>query len=188
MQELLKYIFVEDELTIALIVVKAKTNFLVYASLGPHKQALLDIAHKDFAKLSRKTKIQYSLRFGNSTKDHILGEIQQKFSAMLEGRYQVGLTYEYLFGTTFEHKVWDELVKVQSGRMITYGAIAKNIGSPKAYRAVGSAIGKNKLAIIIPCHRCRPSSGSIGNFKWGPELKRKLSARETLSQRSIYFT
>lgn len=184
----MKYIFVEDQLTIALLIVKAKTNFLVYASLGPHKQALLDIAHKDFAKLSRKTKTQYLLQFGNPTKDRSLGGIQQKFLAMLEGRYQVELTHEYLFGTTFEHKVWNELVKVQSGRMITYGAIAKNIGSPKAYRAVGSAVGKNKLAVVIPCHRCRPSNGSIGNFRWGSELKRKLSARETLSQRSIYYT
>lgn len=77
-------------------------------------------------------------------------------------------------GTPFQRKVWNALRKIPYGSVKTYGDIAKEIGHPKAVRAVGTAVGKNPLAIIIPCHRVVPSSGGIGKFGWGSDIKKKL--------------
>lgn len=78
-----------------------------------------------------------------------------------------------LFGTKFQIKVWEALLKIPYGNLTTYNQISKYIGNPKANRAVGSAIGKNNIAVLIPCHRVINSMGNIGGYKWSPE--RKLS-------------
>lgn len=177
-EEPLIYVFVEAQLTSALLVIKEINHCLVYASLGPHKRVLLSVARNDFANLSKRSKSKYLLQQGDAKMDPSLAKIQRKYQEILEGALQIEIPHEYLFGTSFEHKVWNELVKVRAGKTITYSAIAKNLGSPNACRAVGSAVGKNKLAILVPCHRCMPSNGSIGNFRWGSNLKEQLSIRE----------
>jgi AraC family transcriptional regulator, regulatory protein of adaptative response / methylated-DNA-[protein]-cysteine methyltransferase len=77
----------------------------------------------------------------------------------------------HLNGTPFQLKVWESLLKIPSGRLTTYGGIAKNIGEPKASRAVGTAIGNNPVAFLIPCHRVIQASGNIGGYKWGTTRK-----------------
>jgi AraC family transcriptional regulator of adaptative response/methylated-DNA-[protein]-cysteine methyltransferase len=77
----------------------------------------------------------------------------------------------HLKGTEFQLKVWDALLKIPSGNLCTYGSIAKMIGNPKASRAVGSAIGDNPVAFIIPCHRVIQSNGQLGNYMWGQSRK-----------------
>lgn len=77
------------------------------------------------------------------------------------------------YGTQFQIKVWEALIKIPYGRLTSYSSIAQLIGKPKASRAVGSAIGKNNLAILIPCHRVIQQLGGLGGYKWGEE--RKLS-------------
>ena len=79
-----------------------------------------------------------------------------------------------LYGTEFQLKVWKELLKIKSGSTVTYEYIAKKIGKPKAVRAVGSAVGRNTISIVVPCHRVvNKSSGRI-NYGWGPEVKKAL--------------
>lgn len=79
-----------------------------------------------------------------------------------------------LYGTAFQLKVWKELLKIKPGSTVTYEQIAKKIGKPKAVRAVGSAVGKNTVSIVVPCHRVvNKSSGRI-NYGWGPALKKAL--------------
>jgi len=79
-----------------------------------------------------------------------------------------------LYGTEFQLKVWKELLKIKSGSTVTYEYIARKIGKPKAVRAVGSAVGKNTVSIVVPCHRVvNKSSGRI-NYGWGPEVKKAL--------------
>jgi len=68
-------------------------------------------------------------------------------------------------------KVWESLLKIPMGALTTYGDIAKKIGKPKASRAVGTAIGKNPIAFLIPCHRVIQGSGDIGGYMWGPTRK-----------------
>lgn len=77
----------------------------------------------------------------------------------------------HLKGTDFQLKVWESLLKIPMGQLSTYGKIASEIGSPNASRAVGTAIGSNAVAYLIPCHRVIQASGSIGGYMWGPTRK-----------------
>jgi AraC family transcriptional regulator, regulatory protein of adaptative response / methylated-DNA-[protein]-cysteine methyltransferase len=77
----------------------------------------------------------------------------------------------HLKGTDFQLKVWDSLLKIPFGRLSTYGLIADNIQHPKAARAVGTAIGSNPVAFLIPCHRVIQASGNLGGYMWGNTRK-----------------
>jgi AraC family transcriptional regulator of adaptative response/methylated-DNA-[protein]-cysteine methyltransferase len=77
----------------------------------------------------------------------------------------------HLKGTNFQLKVWEALLKIPMGQLSTYGNIAEKIENPKASRAVGTAIGSNPVAFLIPCHRVIQSSGIIGGYMWGPTRK-----------------
>lgn len=77
----------------------------------------------------------------------------------------------HLKGTAFQLKVWESLLKIPMGKLATYGEIAEQIGNPKASRAVGTAIGSNPIAYIIPCHRVIQASGVFGGYMWGPVRK-----------------
>jgi len=77
----------------------------------------------------------------------------------------------HLKGTAFQLKVWEALLKIPLGGLTTYKSIAENIENPHALRAVGSAIGQNPVAYIIPCHRVIQSAGTFGNYHWGATRK-----------------
>lgn len=77
----------------------------------------------------------------------------------------------HLKGTDFQLKVWETLLKIPMGKLSTYGAIAGKLQNPKASRAVGTAIGDNPVAFLIPCHRVIQSSGALGGYHWGMDRK-----------------
>jgi AraC family transcriptional regulator of adaptative response/methylated-DNA-[protein]-cysteine methyltransferase len=77
----------------------------------------------------------------------------------------------HLKGTDFQLKVWETLLKIPMGQLATYGSIAEEIKNPKAARAVGTAIGSNPVAFLIPCHRVIQSTGLFGGYMWGPVRK-----------------
>ncbi len=77
----------------------------------------------------------------------------------------------HLKGTDFQLKVWEALLKIPTGNLATYGNIAKIIQKPKASRAVGTAIGNNPIAFLIPCHRVIQSTGIFGGYMWGTTRK-----------------
>lgn len=77
----------------------------------------------------------------------------------------------HLKGSAFQLKVWESLLKIPSGSVTSYSDIAKDIKSPLASRAVGTAIGSNVIAFLIPCHRVIRSSGIIGDYRWGSPRK-----------------
>jgi AraC family transcriptional regulator of adaptative response/methylated-DNA-[protein]-cysteine methyltransferase len=77
----------------------------------------------------------------------------------------------HLKGTDFQIKVWETLLKVPVGELSTYSAIASAIDNPKASRAVGSAVGDNPVAFLIPCHRVIKSTGELGQYHWGSPRK-----------------
>ncbi len=77
----------------------------------------------------------------------------------------------HLKGSPFQLKVWEALLKIPQGKVSTYGAIAKEIENPQASRAVGTAIGQNPIAFLIPCHRVIQASGKIGGYMWGSTRK-----------------
>jgi len=77
----------------------------------------------------------------------------------------------HLKGTDFQLKVWETLLKIPMGKLSTYGEIAKKIENPNASRAVGTAIGSNPVAFLIPCHRVIQSTGTFGGYMWGNTRK-----------------
>jgi AraC family transcriptional regulator of adaptative response/methylated-DNA-[protein]-cysteine methyltransferase len=77
----------------------------------------------------------------------------------------------HLKGTEFQLKVWETLLKIPMGGLSTYKGIAGQLGNPNASRAVGSAVGGNPVAFIIPCHRVIQSEGSFGQYHWGTTRK-----------------
>lgn len=81
-------------------------------------------------------------------------------------------------GTDFQRKVWRKLQEIPYGETISYGELARRVGNPKASRAVGSANGKNRIPIVIPCHRVIAGDGSLGGFGGGLSTKEKLLALE----------
>jgi AraC family transcriptional regulator of adaptative response/methylated-DNA-[protein]-cysteine methyltransferase len=84
----------------------------------------------------------------------------------------------HLKGTPFQLKVWEALLKIPSGNLSTYKIIAEGIENPNAVRAVGTAIGQNPVAYIIPCHRIIHTAGTFGNYHWGSNRKTAISGWE----------
>ncbi len=84
----------------------------------------------------------------------------------------------HLRGTNFQIKVWEALLNIPTGALTTYEHIAARIGNPRAVRAVGSAVGDNPIAYLIPCHRVIRKSGEFGNYLYGSARKKAILARE----------
>ena len=84
-----------------------------------------------------------------------------------------------LVGAPFQLKVWEALLAVPEGAVTTYGAIASEIGTPKAVRAVGTAVGRNPIGYLIPCHRVLRKSGALGGYHWGLPMKRAMLGYES---------
>ena len=80
----------------------------------------------------------------------------------------------HIYGTEFQIEVWKSLMRVPFGELTTYKAIAAEIENPKAIRAVGSAIGRNPVSCIIPCHRIIRTDGGLGGYYWGIDVKKKM--------------
>ena len=86
-------------------------------------------------------------------------------------------------GSNFQIKVWEALLRVPSGAVTTYGELARNLGQPGASRAVGSAVARNPISFLIPCHRVIRASGIIGNYRWGTDKKRLILGWEAARAR-----
>jgi len=85
-----------------------------------------------------------------------------------------------LIGAPLQIKVWEALMCIPSGQVTTYSEIAQAVGSPRAMRAIGTAVGRNPISWIIPCHRALRKSGALGGYHWGLPVKRALLAYEAV--------
>ncbi|MDG1377477.1 MAG: bifunctional helix-turn-helix domain-containing protein/methylated-DNA--[protein]-cysteine S-methyltransferase [Yoonia sp.] len=90
-----------------------------------------------------------------------------------------GDTALHMIGAPFQLQVWEALLRIPSGHVTTYSEIAQSIGRPKAVRAVGTAVGRNPVSLLIPCHRALRKSGALGGYHWGLPVKRALLAWES---------
>lgn len=79
-----------------------------------------------------------------------------------------------LIGTDFEVRVWETLLRIPAGRQVTYSDVAAHIGKPSASRAVGSAVGRNPISFVVPCHRVLRKDGGLGGYHWGITRKRAI--------------
>lgn len=110
--------------------------------------------------------------------------IQRIFAPALTPATSAGLQPDqplavWLRGSPFQIKVWEALLSIPPGHVLSYGALAERIGQPQAQRAVGSALAANRLACLIPCHRVIQSTAGIGQYRWGPQRKAALIALES---------
>jgi len=108
-------------------------------------------------------------------------QLQEYFAGTLH-EFEIPL---FMDGTDFQKRVWKNLQKIPYGETISYGELAKQIGDPKAVRAVGAANAQNPLPILVPCHRVIGSNGSLTGFGGGLENKRKLLDLESRQRRLL---
>jgi AraC family transcriptional regulator of adaptative response/methylated-DNA-[protein]-cysteine methyltransferase len=88
-------------------------------------------------------------------------------------------------GAPFQIKVWEALLAIPSGHVTTYAEIARAIGAPRAVRAVGTAVGRNPISFLIPCHRAIRTDGGLGGYHWGLPVKRAILAWESARRDAV---
>ncbi len=98
-------------------------------------------------------------------------QMQQYFT---EGRTTFELPLDLRVGTPFQQSVWRALLTIGSGKHSSYGSIAQHIGNPQAVRAVGAAVGRNPISVIVPCHRVLGAGGALTGYAGGLERKTAL--------------
>lgn len=120
-------------------------------------------------------KLSASLAFGTSK---ISKELEKQLSLYFSNKLKVFDIPFKLIGTNFQIKVWNQLVKIQYGKVLSYKSVGKILKMPKAYRAIGNANGLNKICLIIPCHRVIKENGTLGGYSAGNDKKGALISLE----------
>lgn len=120
-----------------------------------------------------RARLQQSNTNANQLADHIFHRTTAKNSSVP--------LRAFVRGTSFQVRVWRALMQVQSGTLVSYGGLAAALNQPTAARAVGSAVGQNPLAYLIPCHRVIRETGVIGDYRWGQVRKRAMLVWENSS-------
>ncbi len=133
---------------------------------------VIGICHKFFEEDEYQAFSDLKSRFPNAEYHQVVDTLQQNalfiFQKDWKNLDQIKL---HLKGTVFQLKVWETLLKIPLGTVSTYGAMAESIDRPKAVRVVGTAIGSNPVAFLIPCHRVIQANGNIGGYMWGETRK-----------------
>ncbi|MEW7279031.1 methylated-DNA--[protein]-cysteine S-methyltransferase [Aquimarina sp. 2201CG1-2-11] len=125
-------------------------------------------------------------RFPNANYNQVVDTIQQNALFIFRNDWsKLNKIKLHLNGTPFQLKVWETLLKIPMGNLSTYGTIAKEIDKPKASRAIGTAIGSNSVAFLIPCHRVIQSTGTIGGYRWGGTRKSAIIGWEAAKMNSL---
>ncbi len=130
------------------------------------------------------------------SREQVLDELDHRWKAadMTEDVTATGAVVERIFaptgpgaerplklllrGTNLQLKVWEALLRIPEGMTVSYSRLAESIGRPKATRAVASAVGRNPIAYLIPCHRVLRTTGEIGGYRWGTARKRAILVKE----------
>jgi methylated-DNA-[protein]-cysteine S-methyltransferase len=118
-------------------------------------------------------------------KPEVLYTLEQQIGAYFDGKLQ---SFELSLdpdGTDFQKRVWNELIKIQYGKTISYDELAKRLGDPKVIRAAASANGKNPIGIIIPCHRVIGKNGNLVGYAGGLQNKRWLLDHENRTANGV---
>lgn len=163
--------------TIVLAIEKPHQKSLVFLiSATDHGVALIDSLDE--------VPSEGALKDGENSSHPILKQAVDELREYFAGqRREFSVPLDLQTGTEFQKEVWAELQRIPYGQTISYGQQAKNIGKPKAMRAVGGANGKNPIPIIIPCHRVLSSAGRLHGFSGGLDLKKRLLEVEGLDIR-----
>ena len=135
--------------------------------------------------LAEENKKLISLKFVNKKQKSARSEFLKMCKIQLIEYFDLKRTQfdipVYLDGTEFQMKVWKELQNIEYGKVNSYKTIAEKIGNLRAYRAVGNAVGKNPIPIIVPCHRIITNQGKIGGYSGGLKIKEYLLKLEGIA-------
>ena len=141
------------------------------------------ICHLSFTNDHTNALLELEERWKNASlfpqQEQTLPLVQQIFSSQWNPKQPLSV---HLKGTNFQLKVWQALLELPSGSLTHYQGLATHIDAPSASRAVGTAIGKNAIAYLIPCHRVIQKNGSFGNYRWLPERKAAMIGWESSQQ------
>lgn len=155
--ELLKINYSFSETPFGNVIIASTKKGICYLAFYDDKQLAFEAIHRIFP----------NARYEQLSDIH-QGKALSFFSRNWDDASQIKL---HLKGTPFQVKVWESLLKIPMGRLSTYSAIAGSINNLKASRAVGTAVGDNPVAFLIPCHRVIRSTGDFGNYHWGSVRK-----------------
>lgn len=159
---------------------KQVRNDLVIAS--PIGKLRLVASEKGLVAIDIRSHTKQEITAKNTSAEAILIRTKKQLEQYFAGKrtsFDVALD---LVGTEFQVQAWRALCGIPYGKTISYGQQAKNIKNPRAFRAVGSANGKNPIPIIVPCHRVVASDGSLGGYSLGLKMKEQLLALEGVSE------
>lgn len=157
---------------------------------SPFGQLIVASTHKGICHLFFVTDKQQAIdnliaRFPKASFKNTTDKLQQDaLSFFQKDWHQPDKIKLHLSGSSFQLKVWESLLKVPMGALVTYGTIAKNIDKPSATRAVGTAIGSNPIAFLIPCHRVIQNTGRLGGYMWGETRKSAIIGWEAAQKNS----
>ena len=144
------------------------------------------ICYLAFADDKEEAFSQLRAQFPNATYHQVVDMTQQNALFIFKKDWSKLSTVKlHLKGTAFQLKVWEALLHIPMGGLYTYGALAQNIDQPNASRAVGSAIGDNPVAFLIPCHRVIKSTGEFGQYHWGATRKSAIIGWEAAQVNKI---
>ena len=164
--------FAVGECWLGSILIAATQKGIAAVLMGDDAEALLRDLQDRFPKAN--------LRGGDKSFDKLAAQV----IAVVEGSQVSPKLPLDIQGTVFQHKVWSALKSIPAGETVNYAEIAKQIGDPKAVRAVASACGANPVAVLIPCHRVVRRDGVLSGYRWGLERKQALLDREALDQKA----
>ncbi|WP_273208180.1 bifunctional transcriptional activator/DNA repair enzyme AdaA [Marinobacter subterrani] len=155
---------------LGLLMMAATNQGVCFAEFGDHDTALQDRLKKEFP----KARLSPSDARESPELDAWMVALDKHLSQN-KPRPDVPLDIR---GTAFQTRVWKLLLSVREGEVVSYTELARRLGEPKAVRAVASACGRNRIAVLIPCHRVLRSDGSLGGYRWGLERKARLLEKE----------
>lgn len=141
------------------------------------------ICHLSFEEDNQKSLTQLKQSFPNANhRKSKAGNQENALQFFQKNWQQIENIKLHLKGSPFQLKVWESLLKIPKSCLTSYGSIAKNIDKPNASRAVGTAIGSNPVAFLIPCHRVIQANGNIGEYRWGNTRKSAMIGWEAASK------
>lgn len=148
-----------------MLLLGATTRGVCFLQFGPDEAALKDALFREFDKAR--------LHEGPADKKRFAQWVA-RLSDALTRRHPMPRFPLDIRATAFQRAVYDELLRIPRGETRAYGQVAEAMGRPRSVRAVASACAKNKIALLVPCHRVIRGDGSLGGYRWGLETKRAL--------------
>lgn len=155
---------------LGVLMIAATDRGLCFVQFGDNARALVSRLAREYPGADLQPR--------DLAKDRAFAAWMRSLIAYLEdGRPRAALPVD-LQGTAFQLKVWNYLRRIPAGQVKSYAEVARAIGKPKAVRAVGSACARNRVGLVVPCHRVIRGDGGLGGYRWGLERKRTLIDRE----------